>query len=40
MEEAYAQDFLDHLLYHFHTVVGPGLLQIGEVEVETRKRVA
>lgn len=35
MEEAYAQDFLDHLLYHSHTAVGLGPLQIEEVEVET-----
>ena len=40
MEEACAQDFPDHLLYHSHIVVGPGPLQIGEVEVERRKMVA
>lgn len=40
MEEAYVQDSLDHLLYHSHIVVGLGPLRIGEVEVETWRRVA
>ena len=40
VEEACAQDFPDHLWYHSHIVAGPGPLQIGEVEVETRKMVA
>lgn len=40
MVEACAQDFPDHSWYHSHIVVGPEPLQIGEVEVETRKMVA
>lgn len=40
MEEACAQDSLDRLLYHSHTVVGPEPLQIGAVEVGTWTRVA
>ena len=40
MEEAYAQDWFDHLLCHSHTVVAPGLLQIEEVEEVTWTKVA
>lgn len=40
MEEACAQDSLDRLLYHFHIVVDPEPLQIGEVEVGTWRWVA
>ena len=40
VEEACAQDWFDHLLCHSHTVVGLGLLQIGEVEEVTWRKAA